>query len=216
MGTLGGNLCQRPRCWYYRHNIPCLKNGGASCPARDGENQYLAILDGDPCYIVHPSDPAVALVALGARVEIGSSRGGRSVPMDAFYVLPRDRLDAETVLADDEVITAVEIPSSSRGGRQLYRKVMQRGAWDFALASIAAVKNPGGDVRMAMGGVAPRPWVVSQAVAEDVSSGGLDEDSIGALAARAMYDARPLGKNAYKVALAESLIRDAIRALDQP
>src|SRR5262249_47543546 len=88
MGTIGGNLCQRPRCWYFRRGIPCLKNGGDYCPAVEGENQYLAILDAGPCYAVHPSDPAVALTALDAIVEIESGAGTRQVSISDFYVSP--------------------------------------------------------------------------------------------------------------------------------
>lgn len=212
MGTIGGNLCQRPRCWYFRRGISCLKNGGDSCPARDGENQYLAILEGDPCWIVHPSDPAVALTALAAVVEITDVAGTRTVPLSEFYVLPSRRLDQETVLRPGEIVSAVTVPAVSAGGRQFYRKLMQREAWDFALVSIAAVRHDR-DVRIVLGGVAPRPWVVPGSVLEDVASGGLDEDSIGALADRALYDALPLSKNAYKVKLAASLLRDAIRKL---
>jgi len=213
MGTMGGNLCQRPRCWYFRRAIPCLKNGGAACPAREGENQYHAILDGGPCFIVHPSDPAVALTALDARVEITSVSGSRQLAISEFYVLPRERLDHETVLRAGEIVSAVVIDAAAAGGRQLYRKVMQRGAWDFALVSIAAARREDGTVRMALGGVGPRPWRVPLSVEEDVASGGLDEDSIGALAERALYDARPLAKNGYKVAIAASLLRDAMREL---
>lgn len=213
MGTLGGNLCQRPRCWYYRRAIPCLKNGGTSCPAREGENQYLAILDGGPCYIVHPSDPAVALMALGAELELTSTSGIRRLPIEDFYVLPGQRLDRETVLEADEVVSAIVVPDAFAGGPQLYRKLMQRGAWDFALVSVAAARSGDGQVRIVLGGVAPRPWRVPQSVEEDVASGSLDEDSIGALAERALHDARPLSKNGYKVALATSLLRDAMRAI---
>ncbi|MDB4906741.1 MAG: carbon monoxide dehydrogenase, FAD-binding subunit [Gemmatimonadetes bacterium] len=213
MGTLGGNLCQRPRCWYLRRAVPCHKNGGDSCPARDGENQYLAILDGGPCFIVHPSDPAVALSALEAVIEVAGPAGSRRVHIADFYVLPSERLGRETVLADDEFIVAIELPAHSAGGRQLYRKLMQRDAWDFALVSIAAVRRTDGDVRLFMGGVAPRPYRVNSSVEEDIASGGLDEDSMSALAQRAMYDAEPLSKNSYKVALAESLLRDAMREL---
>src|SRR6185369_17429888 len=85
MGTIGGNLCQRPRCWYFRRGVPCLKNGGSLCPAVEGENQYLAIVDGGPCYVVHPSDPAVALTALDAEVEIRSAKGERVVAIEDFY-----------------------------------------------------------------------------------------------------------------------------------
>ena len=213
MGTLGGNLCQRPRCWYFRRAIPCYKNGGDSCPAADGENQYLAILDGGPCHIVHPSDPAVALTALDAMVEIASDAGTRRVPIADFYQLPRERLDRETVLDAGEFVAAIELPSASAGGVQAYRKLMQREAWDFALASIAACKRTDGDVRLVIGGVAPRPWRVNSSVEEDVASGGLDEEAVATLADRALYDARPLAKNGYKVDLAASLLRDAMAAL---
>lgn len=226
MGTLGGNLCQRPRCWYFRRAVPCYKNGGTSCPARDGENQYHAIMDGGPCYIVHPSDPAVALTALDAEIEITGRDGTTRIPITQFYVLPRDRMDHETVLRTGEIVTAITLPGvssqlhpapdsphHSAAGKQLYRKIMQRGAWDFALASIAATKRSDGGVRIVLGGVAPRPWRVAESVEEDVASGGLDEDSIAALAERALYDAEPLSKNGYKVSLAASLLRDAIREL---
>jgi len=211
MGTIGGNLCQRPRCWYFRRGFPCHKNGGADCPAREGENRYLAILDGGPCFIVHPSDPAVALTALGADVEISGPDGTRSVPIPEFYVLPADRMDRETVLRDGEVVTGVVLPGAAPQ-RQFFRKLMQRGAWDFALVSVAAARGADG-VRIVLGGVAPRPWPVPASVLEDVASGGLDDESIAALAARALYDARPLSGNEYKVALAESLLRDAMRAV---
>lgn len=213
MGTIGGNLCQRPRCWYFRRAIPCHKNGGDACPAVDGENRYLAILDGGPCHIVHPSDPAVALTALDAHVEIMGSGGARRVPIAEFYVLPTERLDRETILEHGEFVSAIELDEASAGGLQLYRKLMQREAWDFALASLAAAKRRDGGVRLVLGGVAPRPWRVSSSVEEDVASGGLDEDTIGILAERALYDARPLSGNGYKVELAAALLRDGIREL---
>jgi xanthine dehydrogenase YagS FAD-binding subunit len=213
MGTIGGNLCQRPRCWYFRRGIPCLKNGGSGCPARDGENQYHAIIDGGPCYIVHPSDPAVALTALDAEVRLTSVGGTRTLPISQFYLLPRDRMDHETVLRPGEVVSEILIPGTCSGGAQLFRKTIQRGAWDFALVSLAAVRRRDGAVRIVMGGVAPRPWRVPESIEEDVASGGLDEDSIAALAERALYDAQPLSKNGYKVSLAASLLRDAMRVL---
>ena len=213
LGTIGGNLCQRPRCWYFRRGIPCLRSGGSTCHAYDGENQYHAILEGGPCWIVHPSDPAVALLALDASIEVTWSSGSSTVPIAEFFVLPSERLDAENVLSRGELVSAITIPAAAAGGRQSYRKLMQRGAWDFALASIAAVRREDGSVRMAMGGVAPRPWRVPESVEEDVASGGLDEDSIAALAERALYDAKPLAKNGYKVGMAASLLRDAMQEL---
>jgi xanthine dehydrogenase YagS FAD-binding subunit len=213
MGTIGGNLCQRPRCWYFRQNIPCLKNGGSSCPAADGENQYHAIVDGGPCYIVHPSDPAVALTALGASVEIAAVGGTRLVPIEEFYVLPSERIEHETILTTGEFVSAIVLPAEARGGIQHYRKLMQREAWDFALVSVAGCKRTNDEVRIALGGVAPRPWRVNSSIEEDVSSGGLDEDIIQTLAERALYDARPLSKNGYKVDLAASLLRQIIGEL---
>jgi xanthine dehydrogenase YagS FAD-binding subunit len=210
MGTIGGNLCQRPRCWYFRRGVPCLKNGGSVCPAVQGENQYLAILDAGPCFIVHPSDPAVALTALEAAVEISSSDGVRSVSISDFYVLPSERLDTETVLAPGQFVSAIVLPAASAGGEQHYHKLMQREAWDFALVSIAGCKRTDGEVRLVLGGVAPRPYRVNSSVEEDVSSGGLDDDTIATLADRALLDANPMSKNEYKVDLAATLLRRVI------
>jgi xanthine dehydrogenase YagS FAD-binding subunit len=213
MGTIGGNLCQRPRCWYFRRGVPCLKSGGTSCPAVHGENTYLAILDAGPCYAVHPSDPAVALMALDARVELASAGSRRELSLDEFYILPSERPDRETALAPDEFVSAVLLPAESRGGTQHYHKLMQRDAWDFALVSIAGCRRANGDVRIALGGVAPRPWRVNSSIEEDVASGNLDEDTVSTLAERALYDAAPLSGNAYKVDLAGSLLRQIIREL---
>jgi xanthine dehydrogenase YagS FAD-binding subunit len=225
MGTIGGNLCQRPRCWYYRRGIPCHKNGGHNCPAEQdgGESQYLAILDGGPCYIVHPSDPAVAFAALDATIEVtragrGTSAGvaTRSVPIEEFFVLPSERLDRETALEPGEFVSAVTLPAASARGKhgaQRYYKAMQRESWDFALVSLAAVRRDDGDVRLVLGGVAPRPWRVNPSVEEDVAAGELDDDGAASLAERALLDARPLAKNAYKVEVASALIRRAVREL---
>jgi xanthine dehydrogenase YagS FAD-binding subunit len=213
MGTIGGNLCQRPRCWYLRRGISCYKSGGNSCPAKEGENQYHAILDGGPCYIVHPSDPAVALSALDAQVEISGRSAARLVPISEFYLLPSERLDHETVLQPGEFVTAVVLPAVAAGGVQKYSKLMQRGAWDFALVSCAAARRENGDVRIVLGGVAPRPWRVPESLEEDVAAGGLEPEFIATIAERALYDAQPLSENAYKVKLAETLIRRSIAEL---
>ena len=213
MGTIAGNLCQRPRCWYLRSRIPCYKSGGDSCPAVAGENQYHAILGGGPCYIVHPSDVAIALTALEATVEIRGRGQVRRVPIGEFFVLPSQRLDLETVLGPGEYVSAVEIPGYSAGGVQSYEKVMQRAGWDFALVSLAAVRRTDGVVRLVLGGVAPIPWRVSESVEEDVASGGLTEDDIATLAERALYDARPLSKNEYKVPMAAAVLRRGILRL---
>jgi xanthine dehydrogenase YagS FAD-binding subunit len=143
-------------------------------------------------------------------LELTSAAGVRTVPIDEFYVLPRERLDQETVLAHGEFVSAVTLPGASAGGTQRYHKLMQRAAWDFALVSVAACKRADGDVRIVCGGVAPRPWRVNSSVEEDVASGGLDEETIATLAERALLDAEPLSKNAYKVDLVAALLRRVI------
>jgi xanthine dehydrogenase YagS FAD-binding subunit len=216
MGTIAGNLCQRPRCWYFRRGIACLKNGHTGCPAAEGENQYHAILDAGPCHSVHPSDPAIALTALEATVEvIGVGGIKRSVPMATFYRNAASDPSGEASVADGEMIEAIEIPAVSSRGVQRYTKLMQRGSWDFALVSLAAAKRTDGEVRLVLGGVAPRPYRVNQSVEEDVASGELDDESVDALAERALYDARPLAKNGYKVQQAASLLRAAMKELSR-
>ena len=210
MGTLGGNLCQRPRCWYYRHGFSCHKSGGHTCPAATGENQYHAILGTGPCVAVHPSDPAVALTALDASIHLAGPAGERAVSISDFFVSPATRMDQETVVAPGEIVTRISLPADSSGGWQRYDKVTQRAAWDFALVSLAACKRRDGDVRLVLGGVAAFPWRVTDSVEEDVASGGLSEDDIETLGNRALYDAVPLEKNAYKIDLAATLLRRAM------
>lgn len=213
MGTLAGNLCQRPRCWYFRRGVRCYKSGGDTCPAKEGENQHLAIVGGGPCYAVHPSDPAVALTALDAMVDVVDAGGARRLSMADFYAVPNTSATGETVLADNELIVSVELPAAAADGVHYYEKVIQRQAWDFALVSLAAVRRTDGAVRLVLGGVASRPWRVSESVEEDVASGGLSEDDFGTLADRALYDVAPLSQNGYKVALAAALLRRGMRAL---
>jgi xanthine dehydrogenase YagS FAD-binding subunit len=210
MGTLGGNLCQRYRCWYLRSRIPCLKNGGSGCPAKDGENQYHAVLGSGPCHAAHPSDPAVALVALDARVQVRGPSGSRTLSIDELYREAASNPLSEVSLGAGEFIESVELPATSAGGTQQFTKLMQRGAWDFATVSLAGVRRADGSVRLALGGVAPMPWRVNQSVEEDVASGELDEDSVDALALRALHDARPLTKNAYKLQQAAALLTRAM------
>ena len=210
MGTIGGNLCQRTRCWYFRSGIPCLKSNGADCPAVDGENTHHVIFGGGPCYATHASDPAVALTALDATIRIAGPGGERTVPIADFFVLPDPDPKRENVLEAGEFVVAIELSAASSGGRQKYTKILQRGAWDFALASLAVVRRADNSVRMVLGGVAPVPWRVNPSVEEDVASAPLAEDDIDVLAERALYDAEPLSKNAYKISLARALLREAI------
>lgn len=213
MGTIGGNICQRIRCWYFRHGHECLRTGGSHCSAEIGENQYHAIFRTGPCVVAHPSDPAVALVALEAVVRVQSAQGQREIPIADFFLTSRDRLDGETALQPGEVVTGIMLPAHSSGGTQFFEKVMQRAAWDFALVSIAGIKRRDGEVRLVLGGVANAPWRVTDSIEEDVASGGLAEDDIETLAQRALYDAEPLSGNAYKLDVAAGLLRRAIATL---
>jgi len=219
MGTLGGNLAQRQRCWYLRRGVACFKNGGDHCAAYAGEHSYHAIFDTGPCHAVHPSDPAVALDALDATVEIASARHGatgtptRTVSIAALFEGAAHNRAREVTLAEDELITAVSIPAAAHGGVQHWEKLIQRAAFDFALVSCAAVRRGDGSVRISLGGVAAGPWRAPLSVEEDVASGGLDADSIDALAERALYDATPLEGTRYKVTMAQAVLRRAMRAL---
>ncbi len=212
--TIAGNLCQRPRCWYYRdeHTI-CLKKGGAKCYAVEGENQYHAILGGGPCYIVHPSDPAPALVALGARVVIEGNGKTREVPLEEFFILPRQDVRRENILAQNEVITHVLVPPPAPGTRSVYLKERERESYDWALSSAAVVLTPsGGNVgtaRIVLGGVAPVPW---RAVDAEKALQGqpLNATTVARAAEAALAGASPLHKNGYKVPLAQAVVRRAL------
>jgi xanthine dehydrogenase YagS FAD-binding subunit len=221
VGTVGGNLCQRPRCWYYRHeHAVCIKKGGSECFAYGGQNKYNAILGGGPSYIVHPSDLAPALVALGASVDIAGTRGTRSVELERFFTLPSEgSVLRENVLAGDEVVTAVRVPAPvGTGWRSTYLKFRERGSYDFALASVAlALRMEGGTIaaaRLVLGGVAPIPWRCEGA--EKLLAGRkIDAETCAKAGAEALRGAEPLEYNAYKVPLAQGLVTKALLALAQ-
>jgi len=161
-GTLGGNLCQRPRCWYFRGDFNCLRKGGDKCFAPDAENEFHCIFGGSGCYIVHPSDTAPALVALDAQVVIVGPRGKRSLPAESFFVLPAQDVTKETVLQPGEIVTEILLPSLPQV-RSSYRKVRTRGAWDFALTGVALAMRINSlqiieRCRLVLSGVAPIPW----------------------------------------------------------
>ncbi|HEX5835291.1 MAG TPA: xanthine dehydrogenase family protein subunit M [Pyrinomonadaceae bacterium] len=216
LGTVGGNLCQRPRCWYFRlEEVICLKKGGSECYAATGENKYNAIFGGGPSFIVHPSDLAPMLLALGARVTVTGPAGKRVIPLDKFFTLPSEGdIRRENVLHNDDIITEVFVPASPLAARSTYLKFKERESLDFALASVAAAvqlgqNNTVRDVRIVLGGVAPIPWRVP-AAEKFLAGKELQLDVLAETAKLALADAQPLEKNAYKVPLTQTLVRRAL------
>ncbi|HZE73172.1 MAG TPA: xanthine dehydrogenase family protein subunit M [Pyrinomonadaceae bacterium] len=216
LGTIGGNLCQRPRCWYFRlEEVICLKKGGSQCYAATGENKYNAIIAGGPSYIVHPSDLAPMLVALGASVSVTGAEGKRVIALEKFFTLPTDgSIRRENVLKNDEIITQVMVPASGLARRSTYLKFKERDSLDFALASVAAAvelqpNKTVKDARIVLGGVAPIPWRVP-AAEKFIIGKKLNEEVLAETARLALADAKPLEKNAYKVPLTRTLVRRAL------
>ena len=215
VATLGGNLCQRPRCAYFRgRDMACLKKGGDGCPAVDGDHRYYhAILDGGPCHMVHPSDLAPALVAAGATAHLVGSQGARSIPLERFFVTPAENVLQETVLAPGELLAGVRVPNPAPGARGAYVKARVDPSWDYALASAAVTlvlrEDLVRDARVVLGGVAPRPYRALEA--EDILRGAvINQGLVQAAADAALEAARPLRLNAYKVDLAKTVVRQAI------
>ena len=215
-GTVGGNLCQKPRCWYYRGEFHCLRKGGETCFAVTGQNQYHCILGGDGCYIVHPSDTAPALIALDARVRIAGSKGARYVPVEEFFMSPTKDPKRETILMPDEIVTEVLLPAPSKGLRSSYRKVRARRSWDFALASLALALTMSQrrvtSVRVVLGGAAPVPWR-SREAEEIIAGKQLDAATVTKAAEAAMSKAQPMDHNHYKLALFRGLIEEQLQAM---
>jgi xanthine dehydrogenase YagS FAD-binding subunit len=183
MGTLGGNLLQATRCWYWRLNWPCRLHGGDECFARDGEHREHAIFANDYCASAHPSDVAAALLALDATVQ--TSR--RELPLSNLYRLPTVDDRRTTTLEPGEILLSLEVPPCEKS---VYLKAMERKRWGFPVVGVAAARS-GGATRIALAGVAPVPWLLE---------GGFD-------------DARPLPHTAYKLELAQALVRRATQAL---
>jgi xanthine dehydrogenase YagS FAD-binding subunit len=215
-GTLAGNVCQRPWCWYYRNGFPCFKNGGSTCFSITGENQFHAIFGGGPSFIVHPSDTAPALVALNAKFRIVGPSGERVVPSADFFTLPQQNPARENVLAPDEVLAGVELPPAGRGMRSTYRKVLDREAWTHAVVSAAVVLEMDQGVcrsaRVVLGGVAPIPWRVEKV--ERLLAGQRITPELAARAGEAAVEgAQPLAKNAYKVPMTRALVKRTVLEL---
>ena len=219
VATAGGNLLQRTRCFYFQDTTkPCNKREpGAGCPARDGEHRMLAILGhSEHCVATHPSDMAVALAALDARVHIRTSGGVRVCALADFYRLPGDAPNFDTTLEHGELITAIEVPPAP--SRSSYRKVRDRASFAFAVVSVAAAlhvrRGVIGDVRLALGGVAHMPWRARTAEAE-LRGGPATEDAFDRAAEAELLAAQPLEHNAFKVELAKKIIVRTLAELSQ-
>ena len=217
MATIGGNLLQRPRCWYYRNpRVNCWLKGGDECQARQGENQRHALFDVSPCVAVHPSDPATALLALDATLTLRGASGERELSLAEFFAPPTPERRTETVIGGDELIVSVHVPYLPSGTRGTYLKAMDRKVWAFALVGVAAVvrveEGRVVEARIALGGVAPIPWRAERA--EHVLTGAEPSpETIARAADAALEDAQPLDRNDYKIPLAKALIRRALETL---
>jgi xanthine dehydrogenase YagS FAD-binding subunit len=212
-GTVGGNLNQRPRCWYYRNEeFNCLKKGGSRCFAVDGENQYHAIFGDGPCHIIHPSSLAVPALALEARFRIVGPTGEREVAASDFFVMPDKNIFGETVLAPNEILTHMTLPPP-RGARNATYEVRfkQSHDWPLATASVALVLSGQTikSARVVMGAVAPIPWR-SPAAEAALAGKTLSEETAMAAADAALTGVKPMSGNAYKVRIARTAVKRAV------
>ena len=212
MGTVGGNIMQRPRCWYFRNEeFPCLKKGGSRCFAVDGENQYHAIFGDGPCHIVHPSSLAVPVIAYGGRFRVAGPSGAREVDAGEFFQLPNVNLYGETVLQPNEILTHVILPAPGQRSASYEVRFKQSHDWPLALASVnlvmdgAAVKS----ARIVMGAVAPIPWR-AQAAERLLSGKTITEATALEAATAAVAGAKGLSGNAYKIQIARTAVKRAI------
>ena len=217
VGTVGGNLCQRPRCWYYRNpQVECRKKGGSRCYASGGRNRYHAILGGGICHIVYPSDLAPALISLDAEATIATTNGNRTIPLEEFYTLPRVDVQKENILKANEILKEIEIPTPKNEAKSTYVKLKERGTWDFALVSAAVCGIVSGktfkDIKIVLGGVAPIPWRLEKA--ENLLKGNpVTDDVVKQAVKEALSEARPLKENAYKQDLAAIAVSRAVLSL---
>jgi len=218
VGTVGGNLCQRPRCWYYRDtDTICWKKGGSHCYAARGKNKYHAIFGSGICHIVYPSDLAPALISLDAEVTISGPAGKKDiVKLEDFYSSPQTDVRRENILEPHQVVSEIWIPLSKNNANSTYCKFKERGTWDFAVVSAAVsgvVSNRAfSDIRIVCGGVAPIPWRLKKT--EDLIRGKKVDAAVIRQGTRAaLADAKPLEENAYKMDLLEAVLDAAISSL---
>jgi xanthine dehydrogenase YagS FAD-binding subunit len=216
VGTLGGNLCQDVRCWYYRNGLDCYRAGGNTCYADtpEGMNREHCLFGANRCVAVSPSDTAPALLALEATMVITNAEGERLVPADEFFIGPDVNIEKMTVLSAGDILTAIRIPNKWANANFYFEKIADRETWDFALVNIAAAIQVDdqlvSDIRIACGGVecVPRRLTV---VEDIVRGGGKDDESAAIAGGAASRGATPLNYNHFKIPLMENLVRRAIR-----
>ena len=214
IATLGGNLCQRPRCWYYRNSrFDCLKKGGAKCFAVGGSDKYHAILGGHSCYIVHPSDSGTALVALNAKVEIYRKSQRIIIPIVDFFTGPEIDVTRENILEPGDILISIHIPNESMAGSSVFLKAKERKSMDFAIVSVASMVKIENEiisqVGLAVGGVAPVPWNLNTLESKLVGMKKEDVD-IESLCSGIFNDAKVMGQNGYKLHLAQTYLERAL------
>ena len=216
VATIGGNVLQRPRCWYYRlEQYKCVKKGGELCFAVAGENRYHVLFGGGPAYPPHPSNAAVPLVAYGATFVLDGPKGPRTVPAAEFFVLPEKDPTRENVLQPGEILTEIRVPATA-GWKSAYYEVRERAAFDWPLVAAAiGVRAEGGvvrDARVVLGQVATIPW--RSAAAEKALVGKrLDAAAAEAAGKAAVEGAVPMSDNGYKVELVTTLVRRIVASL---
>ena len=207
--TIGGNICQRPRCFYFRGEYNCIRKGGDTCFAVMGNNKYHCIIGGGPCYIVHPSDSAVALLALNAKFKINDGKNEKVVSAKDFFILPEVDDQKENILKSGEILTEIIIPNS---GNKISKfiKIKERGAWDFALLSIAGIFDIKDKIiksgKITFGGVAPIPWE-EEGINKELINFKIDDENINKLSNSVFAKAEALDMNSYKIILAKNLIK---------
>jgi xanthine dehydrogenase YagS FAD-binding subunit len=216
VATIGGNLLQRPRCWYYRQeSYKCVKKGGDVCYAVAGENRYHVLFGGGPAYPPHPSNAAVPLVAYGASFVLDGPKGPRTVPAAEFFVLPAKDPTRENVLAAGEVLTEIRVPAAT-GWKSAYHEVRERASFDWPLVAAAiAIRAEAGvvkDARVVLGQVATIPWR-SEAAEKALVGKPMGAAAAEAAGKAAVEGAEPMSDNGYKVELVTTLVRRMVRSL---
>ena len=214
MATIGGNLLQRPRCWYFRSSdFHCLRKGGDKCFAQDGENEYHAIFDNQLCAIVHPSSLAIPLIAFGAHVELTSAQGKRNVAVEDLFVTPEQDVTREASVLPGELITAITVPAPGEGTKSAYYKQGEKESYDWPLAAVAVSLQMSGDncqkANVILGFAAPTPLRAKGAEMK-LSGATVSEQNARAAAKEALLGATPMSKNAFKLPIFEAVVRRTI------